>query len=141
MARSFFFLLYHFLRYKYKNVDLVFISHTVDAKEVQEDEFFTRGSAGGTLISSGIEKCVNIINQRYHIDHWNIYAFHCSDGDNWKSDINKSIELAKKLRDLSQMFCFIEIIPEGEKSLSWVDGLMSSHFRSLEFVDLALEVT
>ncbi len=132
MARSFFFLLYHFLRYKYKNVDLVFISHTVDAKEVQEDEFFTRGSSGGTLISSGIEKCVNIINQRYHIDHWNIYAFHCSDGDNWKSDINKSIELAKKLRDLSQMFCFIEIIPEGEKSLSWVDGLMSSHLRGLE---------
>ena len=132
MARSFFFLLYHFLRYKYKNVDLVFISHTVDAKEVKEDEFFTRGNSGGTLISSGIEKCIEIVDQRYHIDHWNIYAFHCSDGDNWKSDVEKSVSLAKKLRDISQMFCFVEIIPGEERSLAWVDGLMSSHLRHLE---------
>ena len=46
MARSFFFLLYHFLRYKYENVDLFFISHDIKAKEVNEDDFLKEVANG-----------------------------------------------------------------------------------------------
>jgi uncharacterized protein len=42
LARSFFFLLYQFIRYKYEKVDLVFISHTTEGKEVNEDDFFKK---------------------------------------------------------------------------------------------------
>ena len=36
LARSFFFLLYQFIRYKYEQVEICFISHTTEAKEVNE---------------------------------------------------------------------------------------------------------
>jgi len=83
LARSFFFLLYQFVRYRYSHVDLVFINHSTAAREVNEDDFFHRGESGGTLISSGYEKALEIIDERYNPEIWNIYAFHCSDGDNW----------------------------------------------------------
>ena len=126
MARSFFFLLYHFLHYKYDSVEIVFISHTTEAKEVSEDSFFTRGSSGGTILSSGIEKCLEIINKRFHPHSWNIYSFHCSDGDNWPSDINKSIDLSNNLRDICQMYCYIQIMKDSFQT--WENGGMSRHY-------------
>src|SRR5262245_34961149 len=56
LARCFFFLLYQFIRTKYRNVEIVFIAHHTEAKEVTEDEFFHKGESGGTLISSGYVK-------------------------------------------------------------------------------------
>jgi len=108
LARSFFFLLYHFIRKKYKNTEIVFISHSSEAKEVGEDDFFQRVSSGGTIISSALEKCIDICSQRYHADTWNIYAFHCSDGDNWPSDNKKSANLSLKLADMCQLYAYIQ---------------------------------
>ena len=108
LARSFFFLLYHFIRNKYENTEIVFISHSSEAKEVSEDDFFKRVSSGGTIISSALEKCVDIISHRYHTDSWNIYAFHCSDGDNWPSDNDKSVKLSLKLAEMCQMYAYIQ---------------------------------
>ena len=130
MARSFFFLLYHFLRHKYKNVELVFISHSVDAKEVTEDDFFKRGSAGGTLVSSGLEKCLEIIKKRYHPDAWNVYAFHCSDGDNWPEDNDRAVSLSNVLKDICQMYCYVQIIPQAEDSL-WTPGGMAAVYEGI----------
>ena len=75
LARSFFFLLYQFLNHKYSSVDVVFVSHTTDAKEVNEEQFFTRATGGGTMASSGLEKVKEIIDKRYHPNNWNIYTF------------------------------------------------------------------
>ena len=61
LARSFFFLLYQFLCTKYKAVEIVFIAHHTQAKEVTEEEFFHKGESGGTLISSGYEKALDVI--------------------------------------------------------------------------------
>lgn len=116
MARSFFFLLYQFVRYRYVNVDLVFINHTTTAKEVDEDAFFHRGESGGTMISSGYEKALEIIEARYDPAVWNIYAFHCSDGDNWPEDIPKAVEKAKELTQVCNLFGYGEIIS------SWTPG-------------------
>tara|TARA_Y100001963_G_C6793075_1_gene456761 strand:+ start:4624 stop:5802 length:1179 start_codon:yes stop_codon:yes gene_type:complete len=131
IARSFFFLLYHFIKYRYDKVEIVFISHTTEAKEVREDEFFTRVSSGGTYLSSGLEKCAEIINDRYHKSAWNIYAFHGSDGDNWPDDIEKSLSMIKTISDIAQLFCFIEIIPEKNPNM-WIDGTMAAKIRPLE---------
>ena len=124
LARSFFFVLFHFLNYKYTNVDVVFISHDSEAREVSEDDFFKKGSAGGTIVSSALQTCVNAVISRYHPDSWNIYAFHCSDGDNWPSDNDKACDLSCTIRDFSQLYCFIEITPEDEK-LAWDTGQSS----------------
>ena len=91
------------------NVEVVFIAHTTTAKEVTEDDFFHKGESGGTYISSGYEKALDIIKTRYNPVLWNIYAFHCSDGDNWGEDNEKAIESAQKLCEICNLFGYGEI--------------------------------
>lgn len=133
LARSFYFLLYQFLRYRYENVDIVFISHTTDAKEVTEDEFFTKKESGGTYLSPAVRKVTEIAYERYHPDSWNIYAFHCSDGDNWGDDLEKSVTASRELKDLCQMYCYCEVIPTDEEPgwMSGQDSAMSSYYAPL----------
>jgi sporulation protein YhbH len=95
LARSFFFLLYRFLCTRYQNVEIVFIAHHTEAREVTEEEFFHKGESGGTFISSGYNKALEIINERYHPGLWNVYAFHCSDGDNFESDNAATLKAAR----------------------------------------------
>tara|TARA_B100000674_G_scaffold237434_1_gene195059 strand:- start:169 stop:1341 length:1173 start_codon:yes stop_codon:yes gene_type:complete len=115
LARSFFFLLYQFIRYRYEKIDIVFVAHTTEAKEVNEDDFFQRGSSGGTFISSGLEKSLEIINERYNPSSWNLYAFHGSDGENWVEDNNKAKIAMQKLIDVCQLAGYIQIVPDGDK--------------------------
>jgi sporulation protein YhbH len=113
LARSFFFLLYQFVRTKYERVELVFVAHHSRAKEVTEEEFFYKGESGGTMISSGYHKALEIVRDRYHPQHWNIYAFHCSDGDNFESDNQATLKAAEELCDASNLFGYGEIKPMG----------------------------
>jgi hypothetical protein len=110
LARSFYFLLYHFVKMKYVHVEIVFIAHTTTAKEVNEDEFFHRVESGGTYISSGYKKALEIIEKRYNPSVWNIYAFHCSDGDNWATDNKKAVEFAKKMCEKCNLFGYGQIM-------------------------------
>ena len=52
LAKRFFTLLYLFLSRKYAKVELVFIRHTDEAQEVDEDTFFNSRETGGTVIAS-----------------------------------------------------------------------------------------
>jgi len=115
LARSFFFLLYQFIRYRYEKIDIVFVAHTTEAKEVNEDDFFQRGSSGGTFISSGLDKSLEIINERYNPNSWNLYAFHGSDGENWVEDNEKAKTAMQKLIDICQLAGYIQIVPDGDK--------------------------
>lgn len=111
LARSFYFLLYQFLKSRYRNTEIVFISHHIEAKEVSEDDFFHKAESGGTYISSGYEKVLEIIDKRFNPALWNIYAFHCSDGDNFQEDNDKAVELAKEIAEVSNLFGYAEIKP------------------------------
>lgn len=113
IARSFFFLLYQFVRLKYLNVEVVFVSHSTVAKEVNEDEFFHKGQSGGTYISSGYKKALEIIEKRYNPSVWNVYAFHCSDGDNWREDNDRAVQQAKKLCETCNLFGYGQIVVGG----------------------------
>ena len=113
LARSFFFLLYQFISTRYQNVEIVFIAHHTEAKEVTEEEFFHKGESGGTMISSGYIKALEIIEQRYHPALWNVYVFHCSDGDNFESDNPATIKAAQELAKAANLFGYGEIKPLG----------------------------
>jgi sporulation protein YhbH len=115
LARSFFFLLYQFICTKYQNVEIVFIAHHTEAKEVSEAEFFHKGESGGTFISSAYLKALEIIQERYHPSLWNIYAFHCSDGDNFDSDNPAALRAAKELAAVCNLFGYGEIKPLGSR--------------------------
>jgi len=137
LARSFFFLLFQFVNYRYINVDLVFINHTTTAVETNEDDFFHRGESGGTMISSGYEKALEIIEERYNPEVWNVYAFHCSDGDNWPEDIDKAVEKARDLCQVCNLFGY------GEIKSSWRgDSTMADEFEVIKadnFVSVTID--
>lgn len=133
LARSFYFLLYQFLHLKYANVEVVFIAHTTVAKEVNEKEFFHRGESGGTYISSGYEKALEIISERYSPANWNIYAFHCSDGDNWSEDNKRAVESAKKLCEVCNLFGYGEIVPGYYSMGSTIKSELQSKIDSRNF--------
>ena len=118
LARSFYFLLYHFIRHRYENVEVVFVAHDTEASEVDEDKFFKRGNSGGTIVSSGLKMVNDIIDKRFHPDAWNVYVFQCSDGDNWSSDTSKTLDLAAKIKEKCQLYGYCEIEPEEER-LKW----------------------
>jgi len=109
LARSFYFLLYQFLNHKYTNTEVVFVSHTTEAKEVNEEQFFTRAPNGGTKMSSALEVEKEIISKRYHPSNWNIYTFYCGDGENWPQDNPLTLDLLSELRKINQMMCYTEI--------------------------------
>jgi uncharacterized sporulation protein YeaH/YhbH (DUF444 family) len=113
LARSFFFLLYRFICTRYQNVEIVFIAHHTEAQEVTEDEFFHKGESGGTFISSGYNKALEIIEQRYHPALWNVYVFHCSDGDNFESDNPAALKAAQEIARVANLFGYGEIKPLG----------------------------
>lgn len=97
ISRSFFFWMVRFLRTKYQNVDIVFLAHHVEARETTEEEFFTKGTSGGTRCSSVYQLALDIIEQRYNPQDYNIYAFHFSDGDNLSSDNERCVRLVREL--------------------------------------------
>ena len=113
LARSFFFLLYQFICTRYQNVEIVFIAHHTEAREVTEEEFFHKGESGGTFISSGYVKALEIIEERYHPTLWNVYVFHCSDGDNFESDNEAALKAARELAQTANLFGYGEIKPLG----------------------------
>ncbi len=97
VGRAFYFWMVAFLRSKYDRVEIVFVAHHTEAKEVTEEEFFTRGESGGTKASSAYRLALDLIAARYPPDAWNIYPFHFSDGDNWPSDNELCRRLAEEL--------------------------------------------
>jgi sporulation protein YhbH len=129
LARSFFFLLSQFIITKYRSVEIVFIAHHTEAREVTEEEFFQKGESGGTFISSGYQKALDIIAARYHPSLWNLYAFHCSDGDNFESDNSTALRCAKQLADVCNLFGYGEIKPLGSR---YYESSMLNIFRRLE---------
>jgi len=129
LARSFFFLLYQFISTRYRNVEIVFIAHHTEAREVTEEEFFHKGESGGTFISSGYLKALEIIAERYHPSLWNVYAFHCSDGDNFDSDNPPALKAAEQLAELCNLFGYGEIKPLGSR---YYESSMLNLFRRLQ---------
>jgi sporulation protein YhbH len=129
LARSFFFLLYQFIRTKYRNVEIVFVAHHTEAQEVSEDDFFHKGESGGTFISSGYLRALEIIQERYHPSLWNVYAFHCSDGDNFDSDNPAALRAAKELTEVCNLFGYGEIKPLGSR---YYESSMLHVFRTLD---------
>ena len=128
IARSFFFWMVRFLRTKYDNVEIVFISHHTEAREVTEEQFFTQGESGGTVVSSAYQLALDIIGARYRPTDWNIYPFHFSDGDNYYSDNEEAVRLADELIQTCNLFGYGEIGEEGGGGYRRSSGALLSIF-------------
>ena len=118
MAKRFYILLYLFLTRTYKNLEVVYIRHHTQAKEVDEQEFFYSQETGGTIVSSALKLMHEIQQERYPANEWNIYAAQASDGDNWSDDSPACRELlSSKILPLVRYFSYIEITHRSHQSL------------------------
>ncbi|PRY12404.1 hypothetical protein CLV24_108148 [Pontibacter ummariensis] len=120
IAKRFFTLLYIFLTRQYKNVELVFIRHHTEAKEVNEEEFFNSRESGGTVVAPSLKLMDKIIRERYD-DNWNVYCCQASDGDVWSKQ--DALECKSLLRETIlpavQYMAYIEINNKGRESDLW----------------------
>ncbi len=116
LAKRFYSLLYLFLNRRYEHVDVVFIRHTHEASEVDEQTFFYSRETGGTVVSTALFKMSEIIRERYPVDQWNIYAAQASDGDNTSSD---NAVVLGQLRDvilpICQYYAYVEVGMDDEE--------------------------
>ncbi|HWE10828.1 MAG TPA: DUF444 family protein [Solirubrobacteraceae bacterium] len=120
MARLFFYWCVAFLRRRYDQTDIVFISHTTEAREVTEEEFFGRVESGGTRVSSAFEEVERIQRGRFPATDWNIYALHVSDGDNFTADNPHTLEMIQRLSAVCALVGYLQVDPSG-RSATW-DG-------------------
>ncbi len=112
LAKRFFTLLYLFLARKYARVELIFIRHTEEAEEVDENTFFHDPKSGGTVVFSALELMEKIRRERY-ADDWNVYAAQASDGDAFGSDPAKSARfLRETLLPQTRYYAYIELAEE-----------------------------
>ncbi|WP_114708003.1 YeaH/YhbH family protein [Vibrio cholerae] len=141
IAKRFYVLLYLFLTRTYENVEVVFIRHHTQAKEVNEHDFFYSQETGGTIVSSALKLMHEIIEARFPLGEWNIYGAQASDGDNWADDSPRCKELlSNKLLPYCQYYAYIEITRrshqtlwyEYEKLQASFDNFAMKNIRSVE---------
>ncbi len=115
LAKRFYVLLYIFLRRKYKHVEVVFIRHTHQAAEVDEETFFHSPETGGTVVSTALDEMRRVVSERYSPDAWNIYAAQASDGDNTASDNERTAELlTNRILPVCQYYAYLEVGRDSE---------------------------
>ena len=141
MAKRFYILLYLFLTRTYKNLEVVYIRHHTQAKEVDEHEFFYSQETGGTIVSSALKLMHETQQARYPADEWNIYAAQASDGDNWADDSPTCRQLLEqKILPLVRYYSYIEITNRAHQTL-WreyeslqqhYDNIAVQHIRQAE---------
>ena len=134
IAKRFFILLNMFLKRNYDIVDVVFVRHAEWAEECTEEVFFHGRESGGTIISTGYEKIIEIVKKRYNPEVWNIYMSQASDGDNYEHDNDKVVTLlTKHLLPICQYYAYVEITG------AWaaMRGQMSEIFQLLEKIGKA----
>lgn len=109
IARKFFWLLYSFLSRQYEAVDMVFISHTESAVEMEEEEFFNTRISGGTLVSSALDLASEIIDERL-AGKTNIYVAQVSDGDNMDTDNGTCAEILEdEILPQVRYFAYVQV--------------------------------
>lgn len=139
LAKRFFVLLHLFLTRRYERIDIVFIRHTDEAREVDEETFFYSKQSGGTVVSTALEEMLRVIEERYPAHLWNIYAAQASDGDNISGDSERCAALLRDhLMRLCQYYAYVEIIDERETEIFGATDNGTSLWRAYRTVDGAV---
>lgn len=108
LAKAFFFWATQGLRRQYGNLETVFVAHTNEAWEFDEEAFFKVTATGGTIASSGLRLVRDIFASRYPANQYNQYLFYASDGDNFPQDRGSAEALLRELATDANFIGFIE---------------------------------
>jgi uncharacterized protein len=111
ISKTFFFWAIQGLRRQYRQLDLVFVAHTSEAWEFQEEEFFRVSGTGGTVASAGLMKVREIIDERFSPAQYNVYLFYASDGENFPSDQPQALTALEDIAKDCNYSGFLEVAP------------------------------
>lgn len=125
LAKSFFFWAVQGLRRQYLHLDTVFLAHTTEAWQFDEEQFFQVSGTGGTIASTGFVKVREVIDERYPPSRYNVYLFYASDGDNSMADRSAAGQALDGLGELVNYAGYVETSPNGHP------GYMASETRGL----------
>lgn len=104
LAKTFFFWALQGVRRQFKRIDTVFIAHTVQAWEFEEEAFFRVHGEGGTRSSSAFTKAAEVLAERFDPERYNSYLFYATDGENFVEDRERAgsalMELAAQMNYL-----------------------------------------
>jgi sporulation protein YhbH len=128
LAKTFFFWATQGLRRQYKHLDTVFVAHTTEAWEFNEQEFFEVSGSGGTVASTGLEKVCEIINDRYSPSRYNIYLFYASDGDNYTEDRPLAQAAMHKIAAVANYSGYLEVSANSNRHLATETGALFKSF-------------
>jgi uncharacterized sporulation protein YeaH/YhbH (DUF444 family) len=109
LAKTFFFWVVQGLRRQYQSLETVFVAHTVDAWEFQEQEFFQVSGTGGTVASSAFEKVFELVDARYDPERYNVYLFYASDGENSPQDREAAAAALGRIGAVASFMGYVEI--------------------------------
>lgn len=128
LAKTFFFWVVQGLRRQYTHIEPVFIAHTVEAWEFTEDEFFQVRGSGGTVASTAFTKALDVIEERFDPNRYNIYLFYASDGANFSHDSDAAQSALKSLIELASFTGYVETSSDPGSPQSSEMGRIFSHF-------------
>ena len=99
------------LRHHYKGLEIRYIIHDAEAREVDQETFYHTRESGGTVISSAYRLALDITRNDYPAQEWNVYCFHFSDGDNWsQGDTQECVRLLRDdLLPSVNLFCYGQV--------------------------------
>ncbi|MBX2879626.1 MAG: YeaH/YhbH family protein [Granulosicoccus sp.] len=124
LAKRFFTLLYMFLARKYEHVEVVFIRHTSEAEEVDENRFFNDRATGGTIVLPALQLLSEIIAERFPPHAWNLYGAQASDGDAFGADPEKSRNwLETQIMPLVRFYAYLEVGNTESSQVSTLAGV------------------
>lgn len=122
LAKSFFFWAVQGLRRQYRHLDTVFVAHTTEAWEFNEEEFFKVSGSGGTVASTGFAKVHELVASRFNPGRYNVYMFYASDGDNYSADRAQAETALQSLADVANYCGYLEVSSASQRQLSTETG-------------------
>jgi sporulation protein YhbH len=124
LAKTFFFWALQGIRRQFVNVETVFIAHTIEAWEFQEEQFFQVRGEGGTQSSSAFQKAIEIANDRYDPSRYNSYVFYASDGDNFMEDRHRARAALEQLAPRMNFLGYAEVSGRHHQRLNTECGVL-----------------
>ncbi len=122
LAKSFFFWAVQGLRRQYRHLETVFVAHTTEAWEFNEDEFFQVSGSGGTVASTGFAKVREIVDARFSPARYNVYLFYASDGDNYSADRPQAEAGLRSLAEVANYCGYLEVSSTAQRQLATETG-------------------
>ena len=117
LAKTFFFWALQGIRRQFSAIETVFIAHTVEAWEFEEEDFFKVHGQGGTKSSSAAFKAREIFESRYSPASYNAYLFYATDGHNFTEDRQRATDAFQVLAPQMNFLGYAEVAHQGHRRL------------------------